>query len=412
MNSWADQLIRVCLAVLFLTLTISVSQTAAPLLPVCTWPFESNGQGFTNVATPDTNATYWVMPVDTSHWKTVIIHGTYPKARFFNFSTNAANGFPIGSIYDAEIAPDANSWNPFAAPAGSGAEEYTVNIGASAGRGTNFLHAGGGFAFVVYRVYLANPGFDRTGGVGLPAVSLEDFSGRITTLQPCPFAAAETSLANLILLLESNEFTDAAKFLGNILALAHQSPLGTCKPTQAGPSLVAFSPTVPGGDFFPNPQTIYFQTPNLCYQQNRVLVLRGRAAVYPATYTSPPGSVFQPAFDDQIQLRYWSMCNNVGVIPYPAVACHADAMTNLDADQFHTYVVSNDPAPPPWLPAGTTWLPWGPTSLPITLIFRNILPENGFTPAGNYQPTGVFCNEATLISQGWQGCFAAVGIMP
>jgi hypothetical protein len=125
--------------------------------------------------------------------------------------------------------------------------------------------------------------------------------------------------------------------------------------------------------------------------------------------------VFQLAFDDGIQLRYWSMCNNVGVIPYPAVACQADAMTNLDANEFYTYVVSNDPAPPSWLPAGATWLPWGPTSLPITLIFRNILPENGLTPADNYQPTpptGVFCNEATLISQGWQGCFAAAGITP
>ena len=163
------ELIRVCLAVLFLTLTISVSQAAAPLLPVCSWPFELNGQGFTNVATPDTNATYWVTPVDTSYWKAVVIHGTYPKARFFNFSTYTANGFPIDSIYDAEITP-MRRLNPFAAPMGSGAEEYTVNIGASNQGGTNFLNAGGDFAFIAYRVYLTDPGLDRTGGVGLPAV--------------------------------------------------------------------------------------------------------------------------------------------------------------------------------------------------------------------------------------------------
>jgi hypothetical protein len=98
----------------------------------------------------------------------VVIRGTYPKARFFNFSTYTANGSPIDSIYDSEIAPDAESWNPFAASTGSGAEEYTINIGASNGGGTNFLNAGGGFAFVAYRVYLADPGLDRTGGVGLP----------------------------------------------------------------------------------------------------------------------------------------------------------------------------------------------------------------------------------------------------
>jgi hypothetical protein len=41
-----------------------------------------------------------------------------------------------------------------------------------------------------------------------------------------------------------------------------------------------------------------------------------------------------------------------------------------------------------------------------------------YTPRGwlyaddNHQSTGVFCNEATLISQGWQRCFAAAGTTP
>ncbi len=82
MNSWTDQLIRVCLAGFFFLLGISTTHAAAPLLPVCSWPLEETGEGFTNVATPDTNATYWVMPIDTSYWKTVVIHGTYPKTRF------------------------------------------------------------------------------------------------------------------------------------------------------------------------------------------------------------------------------------------------------------------------------------------------------------------------------------------
>jgi hypothetical protein len=131
-------------------------------------------------------------------------------------------------------------------------------------------------------------------------------------------------------------------------------------------------------------------------------VLRGKAPVFPNTYVG--GTVFEPAFDDAIQLRYWSMCNNVGVPPNPVVACAADAMTELDENQFYTYVVSNDPAPPPL--SGVTWLPWGPTSFPITLIFRTILPEKGFMPA-DYVPMGVLCDQSQFIMKGWQGCFAA-----
>jgi hypothetical protein len=123
------------------------------------------------------------------------------------------------------------------------------------------------------------------------------------------------------------------------------------------------------------------------------------------------GSAFEPAFDTQIQLRYWSMCNNDRVAPFPAVACQPDVMTKLDADGFYTYVISDDPAPPDWrLPYGATWLPWGVTGIPKNLILRNLLPENNFSLGGDYVPGGAICDKAQFITQGWQGCFAATGI--
>src|SRR5262249_7069947 len=63
------------------------ANAAIPLLPICTWPVESTGQGILNVATQDTNTTYWFMPIDTSVWGSVVIRGTYPDARFFNFTS-------------------------------------------------------------------------------------------------------------------------------------------------------------------------------------------------------------------------------------------------------------------------------------------------------------------------------------
>ena len=63
---------RVCIAVLFAGFSAAVSRAATPILPVCSWPFEVTGQGITNVATPDTNATYWVMPLDLSRWRAMV----------------------------------------------------------------------------------------------------------------------------------------------------------------------------------------------------------------------------------------------------------------------------------------------------------------------------------------------------
>jgi hypothetical protein len=63
----ADMLLRVFLTVSVVIFNIPVAYAAVPLL--CSCPVESTGQGFRNVATQDTNTTYWFMPIDTSRWK-------------------------------------------------------------------------------------------------------------------------------------------------------------------------------------------------------------------------------------------------------------------------------------------------------------------------------------------------------
>jgi hypothetical protein len=54
--------------------------------------------------------------------------------------------------------------------------------------------------------------------------------------------------------------------------------------------------------------------------------------VFPDTYDG--FSVFKPAINGAIQLRYWSMCNNDQTFPLPVVACQADWATKLDRRQF------------------------------------------------------------------------------
>src|ERR1700738_1261547 len=137
-------LTRLCIAALFAGLGTATSQAAAPILPVCSWPFEVTGHGVTNVATPDTNATYWVMPLDLSRWRTMVIRGRYPNARFFKFASYSATGSIIDTIFDEKIVPDLASANPFTEPTPEVAgNDYTVTMGAANPGSGNFLDNGG-----------------------------------------------------------------------------------------------------------------------------------------------------------------------------------------------------------------------------------------------------------------------------
>ena len=235
---------------------IPVGYAALPLVPVCSWPVESTGQGILNVATQDTNTTYWFMPIDTSRWKSVVIQGIYPNARFFNFATYDQRGLLTDTLFDSDIVPDSGGSNPFrmtATGSGSANASYTVNIGAGNAGSANFLSVRGNrLAFMVYRVIVPDKGLDRTGGVGVPAVSLVAQDGTVRRLRPCPFASAESSLGNMIPVLIASGFTEAAGFLQGILSAANQqtSIAGSCIAGRQAAKLASRSDQLPEQTFF------------------------------------------------------------------------------------------------------------------------------------------------------------------
>jgi len=162
----------------------------------------------------------------------------------------------------------------------------------------------------------------------------------IRTLGPPHFS-------NLIVLLQSSGFANAISFLQEILTAGNGPRVGSCKPGEPAPAVVSLATPTSGTDFFINLQTTYLETPPLCFQMGKVLVVRGKALAFPDTFEGE--SVFHSAIEGEIQTRYWSMCNNEAELPFPVVACQADFATELGPDQFYTYIVSKDPAPPPWL---------------------------------------------------------------
>jgi hypothetical protein len=135
------------------------------------------------------------------------------------------------------------------------------------------------------------------------------------------------------------------------------------------------------GGYFPNSANKYIAIPGLCLEPDRIVVVRGKGAVFPDSYDG--GSIWDP---NGVMLRYWSMCNNNEGTPYPVVACQADQFTQLDDQGYYTYVLSepesgrgNMTGAPSWLPADATWLPWGSRTTPNILIFRNMLPDASFS---------------------------------
>jgi hypothetical protein len=139
MGAWTRLLARLS-SILALSALLGACSGSTPLaraFPVCSWAFESNGRGITNIATPDTHASYWVMPFNTQAWKEMVIRGIYPQARFFNFDTYTDRGLVTDTIVDKDILPDPGSTNPFATMAASGSQNYSVTLSASEPAGLN-----------------------------------------------------------------------------------------------------------------------------------------------------------------------------------------------------------------------------------------------------------------------------------
>ena len=378
----------------------AASQTASSSTQPCSWPLEVDGRGTANYLNPDTDATYWVMPVDTSTWQSMIVKGQYTHSRFFSFTSyyNPQQRSPrvASSTIDADIAPDPGSVNPFAAQTTDAPApgNYTITFDSNAsGTGNHLQWAVGQVTYILYRVYVADGGLGYEAGVPLPSLTLIDSAGQQYPLSECKPGNSETAA------LQSTLATLAAG----------APPPQTC-PTSA-PAQVTFAPGGENG-VFPNPAATYYIARGLCPQASQVVVVRGQAADFPDTYHG--SSIFQPDFPDAgagVQLRYWSLCNDKEEGLDPTAGCRADYNTQRDWSGFYTYVIAPEESggKPAWVPTGVTWLPWGDPTVQSMLFFRVMLPAPGFELTGPYLPQGVYCDKDVFAQEGSAGCFGAAG---
>jgi hypothetical protein len=354
----------------------------------CAWQYVTD-ESTLNVAYPDAGATYWSMQVNLLAGDQVILDGTYPDARYASIITYNLAGSVVDSITDRDIAPNAGNTNPFADPAAAPGGTYRVEArnGAPVSPGDNTLSATP-IGTIIYRVYLSDVAGDRTGGVGLPNVSVRRMDGSVVPVPTCATQVADAAVVDLV-----NAF-------GPPTNVAPENPPVFTRPAQVG-------------GLYANPDNAYVGAV-AAYQPGTVVVVRGRAPITPDT-----GSGVSPA-DPAQQLRYWSLCTNEYRKPYPVTECVYDHQVPLDAEGDYTIVTSTaDDRPSNATTAdGVAWLDWGSTAQNMVMIARNMLPAAGFTESvfavapgadattamGAYAPVTVRCDTATFEAGGAAAC--------
>ncbi|MEV0059275.1 hypothetical protein [Nocardia sp. NPDC050718] len=377
---------------------------------LCAWRFMSNDTVL-NVAFPDANSTYWLMPYVLGPGDSIELSGTYPAARYFSLNTYGTDLNTVDTLRDNQIAPDPGSGNPYvdasAAALPTDQQRWHARlVNGPANHSRNEIQAVASgqstpIGFVIVRVYVPTDPASLSGGVPLPDVKLT-LAGNQVPAQPCeqPFNPATYT----------GPVADAAKAVfdqGIAAAASGAFPGNAPEATFGNPASTA--------GLFPNGDNKYVGT-RISYQPGRLVVVRAKAPTFPDTRAGQ--SPTEPT-----QVRYWSMCQNDLRTPYPVVACASDFQTALDADGYYTYVLAAPADLPANLPSTVTTIPWGSTDVDKVLFLRNMTPSAAFYPnsvqasqdagtdpavtMGPYYPRAAYCSTETFAAGGAGACLGA-----
>jgi hypothetical protein len=395
----------------------SAATTAQDSFPYCSWWAKTTPETL-NVAFPDAAATYWTTPFYAEEGLEIKVEGTYPDARYMSFNVYneaggsfEANGVSSG-IADYQIDPSAGSDNPFQT-SGEAGGSFTVTLsGAAKPDDANALplapegEAGTGTAplgFLLYRVYLPTGG---NATVQLPKLTFVK-DGQAVTLPRCPspsgklVAAAKSKVAATKV---AQQFAaklgtkPTGQLLRGVLKVGKALKGGSegtqpCRASECPPPMKFFRASAEStNSFFPNVNNAYVSA-LIRPVAGKVIVVRGKAP------TTPSGTSPVPWPQSSLQLRYFSLCNNVYRSPWPVVAnpaaaggteygCAADFETKLNRRSEYAYVVAAPSERGSIEKAGGTFIPLSTTQPHARqiLIFRNMLPNETFTHAVQNAP--------------------------
>ncbi|MGW0041061.1 hypothetical protein [Rhodococcus sp. NPDC003348] len=401
----------------------------------CFWfgpTFSATNQDL-NYAFPDSGALYWAAQFAIPDGARLVLRGDYAHARYqslnsYDISTNS----PTAALNDVSTAPDEGSTNPYLPGAprnGHGPRSYTatvVNETPPTDPGTaapNTLYAGvpgQERTTLLYRLYLPDNGRDVTGGVGLPEPELHLTDGQVLTGESLCSAVAAATTTPAVDKLPLDTYLSLRDQPGRPATFpAEQQPawrtfynvpfglqcsyLGQCSGT----------PARTGGQYSNKDNNYVAALTNRGFGE--VLTLTGTMPVTPRTLNG------QDRVDD-VDMRYWSLCNNESMATTKVVGCLHDEQVPLDSARRFTIVATlpEDRPVNATEACGVAWLPLSPTGDGAGhhddgyLILRNMLPSAGFghavqdtrTPGdekavmGQYLPDGVYSSKADFEARG------------
>ena len=364
----------------------------------CAWAVRADKETL-NIAYPDTSATYWATSYQLAEGQHLELRGTLPQAEYASLITYGPSGGALDALTDHEIELDEGAANPLtvmtlATP--DGPPTYTAAITArpphSDPARRNDLAAGTAegsqplSGTVLYRVYLPDEAGDPTGGVGLPEVSVVGPGTTRTPIATC--AKPGPSAAARALVEQYGPSTDRAI------------------PTEP----IFIRPGALAATLYPNLDNLYLAT-IAAHEPGRVVVVTGTAPRIDRPAFHPPGVN---------GVRFWSVCTNEFVKPYPVSSCASHRDIALDENERFTIAISTKADRPANATAANdvTWLDWGATDTPLLVLIRHLLPSPdeptsaanlapeslAITSMGPYAPIGRLCTTATFETAGPTAC--------
>jgi hypothetical protein len=401
--------------------TPPAAKAAAPEpspIPACAWflPLNDNTD---NALYLDQHVNYWATRIAYAPGESLTIRGQYPHARYFSITAYDPKTRAVSSLYDAQIAPEKGSSNPYLPGADRTLtqRDYTVSVVFNTAQHPppakqNELRTGydpsnptssGTDFFLVYRVYVADKGTGPAGGEPLPAVTVHLKSHDSVTLGPCaPGDQPPSDVNNAIANANSpapipiapgadppywHRFYNVGTSLAEIVGASGAEP---------------YTEKTGTGGLLEDLENAYlFAVLNASFGPLFVVEAQG--------FSYPPTQDGQPVMAGGTDMRYWSFCS-YDTYTQRNYACLADYDADPNLTGHHLIVVS-DAAHKPANLCGASWLPFGPLNESL-LIYRNQLAvsplsiqavdpaaDNAPQVMGGYYPGGRFLTEPDFTAQ-------------
>ncbi len=336
----------------------------------CLWGYVLNPNNFlTNQTGIDANNAYFTANFAMPPHSNIILHGQYPHARFYSFTTygtvNGTVGVATSWIFDYQISPDPGSQNPFqpGVRRDVGSRNFTMTISSEVkpdNPAPNTLYAGAAGQtdqvqdinvtmrfYLPDRLYLpVSPTSNLMGGVAPPTHTIVLANGETHTGKAmCKVVQSAAGALN------GASFFSSGVPNGLYAKLRPLGPQGhpatpvpewqryynetqILKPlfqhTRFAFLIPFFYNETPAVSFFPNPANTYIFTSvdrrlGPARGGHNVFVMRFKVPTTPETYLGNPG----PNDNDTVDARYESLCTYTS----PAVATNIQQFEKCLNDQ-------------------------------------------------------------------------------